>query len=122
MPDVLTEYHELEERILITMREGRGEMHCETLMLDVHGFQRRWNQPYANVCNTRPAPTSWREIPAVPQSAFKRATLSCVPRPLIGKTFLTSGTTGEKRGQHYFHNTRLYDKAVRHGWGRLGLA
>lgn len=120
MTHVETEYRELESQILAAMREGWSEARCESLMLEVFAFQRRWNEPYAKFCRTRPEPTTWREIPAVPQSAFKTAHLS-VARERVTKTFLTSGTTGEARGAHHFLDTRLYEQAVLHGWNLLGL-
>lgn len=52
----------------------------------------------------------------MPQSAFKRAQLSCVPAERIGKTFRTSGTTGETRGEHHFAGTDLYEAALLAGW------
>jgi len=121
MNDVLPEYHALEERILAAMREEWDEAECDALWLEVFAFQTRWNEPYARFCATRPAPRTWREIPAVPLAAFKTARLSVVAPELVTKTFLTSGTTGETRGAHHFLDTRLYESAVLYGWARLGL-
>jgi hypothetical protein len=91
------------------------------LALEVHAFQRRWNKPYAAFAATRPAPETWRDIPAVPQSAFKRAALTCIPRKDAPVTFRTSGTTGESRGEHHFFDTALYDAAILRGWRELQL-
>jgi hypothetical protein len=121
MSDVLSEYDHLAARLHAAIGTSLREEEFAALALEVHAFQRRWNGPYARFCATRPEPTSWREIPAAPQSAFKRFTLSCVPREHIGKTFLTSGTTGETRGSHHFRDTRLYEAAVLAGWRLLGL-
>ena len=109
----------METRVLGVLRENLSEEEFDTAALAVCAFQRRWNRPYANFCATQPEPRHWREIPAVPQSAFKRAALSCVPPELVKKTFLTSGTTGETRGRHLFYNTQLYDAALLRGWDRL---
>ncbi|HSI15589.1 MAG TPA: hypothetical protein VK961_26320, partial [Chthoniobacter sp.] len=92
--------------------------------LAAHRFQRLHNAPLANYCDHRSTSldiTDWREIPAVPQSVFKRFRLSVAPPEAVTKTFLTSGTTGETRGQHHFLNTRLYDAAILSGWDRLAL-
>ncbi|MEQ1861675.1 MAG: hypothetical protein ABMA13_17285 [Chthoniobacteraceae bacterium] len=121
MSEVLATYDALAARIHRAFRPDLSDAEFGSLALDIHAFQRRWNEPYARFCATRPAPTHWREIPATPQSAFKRFALSCVPREHIGKTFLTSGTTGETRGAHHFRDTELYDAAVLGGWRRLGL-
>lgn len=118
---MLDEYHQLEAQLLDFVQvEGAGR-DFDALALAVHRFQLRWNQPLANFCATRPEPRDWREIPAVPQSAFKHFTLSVARADLVGKTFHTSGTTGEGFGRHHFVSTRLYDEAARAGWQRLGL-
>ncbi|MGB8168346.1 MAG: hypothetical protein WCF18_12685 [Chthoniobacteraceae bacterium] len=116
---MLDEYQRLESALLDFIRTGAGDFGA--LALDVHRFQLRWNQPLANFCATRPEPRDWREIPAVPQSAFKHFTLSVAQPDQIEKTFHTSGTTGEGFGRHLFVSTRLYDESVRAGWLRLGL-
>ena len=103
------------------MRADLREAEFEALALDVHAFQRRWNAPYGRFCATKPQPKSWREIPAAPQGAFKRHRLSVAPPESVGKTFRTSGTTGEGFGEHHFVNTRLYEAAVIAGWQRLDL-
>lgn len=121
MSDVLAEYDRLASLIRAALRQDLGEEEFGALALEVHEFQRRWNEPYARFCATRVKPRTWREIPAAPQSAFKRFTLSCVPREHIGKTFLTSGTTGDSRGAHHFRDTALYEAALLAGWRALGL-
>ena len=115
------EYRELETRILAALRADLREEEFAALALEAHAFQKRWNTPCAKFCATRPPATHWREIPAVPQSAFKSARLSVAPPEEITRTFRTSGTTGETRGEHQFIDTRLYDAAVLRGWERLGL-
>jgi hypothetical protein len=87
----------------------------------VFEFQCRWNAAYRAFATTAPAPQSWREIPSVPQAAFKRSRLSCVPPDLAGIIFRTSGTTGETRGEHLFLDPRLYEAAIVRGWDWLGL-
>lgn len=125
MRDALSAYDELADRITTALRPNLDEETFATLALDIHAYQRRWNEPYARFCSaqssTRREPEHWREIPATPQSAFKRFTLSCVPPEQIGKTFLTSGTTGETRGAHHFRSTALYEAALLAGWRLLGL-
>ena len=106
------EYRELETRILAALRADLGEEEFAALALEAHAFQKRWNPPYANFCATRPAAATWREIPAVPQSAFKTARLSVAPPEETPVTFRTSGTTGEGYGEHHFLDTQLYDAAA----------
>ena len=116
---MLDEYQRLEAALLAFIHNGAGDFGA--LALDVHRFQVRWNRPLANFCATHREPRDWREIPAVPQSAFKRFALSVAPPEGVAKTFYTSGTTGEGFGQHAFVSTRLYEEAVRAGWARLDL-
>lgn len=115
----LAEYQTLEARLLAALRPDLGEAEFGTLALEVHAFQRRWNEPYAAFCAQRPMPRTWREIPPVPTGAFKRARLSVLPAGMATKVFRTSGTTGETRGEHHFVNTRLYDAAALAGWRRI---
>ena len=75
------------------------------------------NEPYQRFCQAMGHPpesvTTWQQIPAVPNQAFK------IPRhPLSAgsTTFLTSGTTGEQRGAHHFPDTDLYDLAALSHW------
>jgi hypothetical protein len=121
MSDVLTEYQALEQRLLAAFGGELNEAQFGELALAVHGFQRCWNLPYRRYADCSEPPRTWQAIPAVPQAAFKRATLTCVPPAIIGRTFLTSGTTGETRGAHHFLNTQLYEAALLGGWDRLGL-
>jgi hypothetical protein len=121
MDDVLTEYRALEGRLWAALDGDLCETEFAELALAVHGFQRCWNVPYRAYAASCAAPQTWRDIPAVPQAAFKRAALTCVPLEKAGKTFRTSGTTGETRGAHHFLNTRLYEAALLGGWDRLGL-
>ena len=116
---VAAAYRELEARILAALREDLREEEFDALALEAHAFQKRWNTPYAKFCATRPPATHWREIPAVPQSAFKTARLSVAPPEEITRTFRTSGTTGEGYGEHHFIDTGLYDAAAVRGWDQL---
>ena len=115
----VSEYRELETRILAALRADLREEEFAALALDAHAFQKRRNTPYANFCATRPPAAHWREIPAVPQSAFKTARLSVAPPTAITRTFRTSGTTGEIRGEHHFIDTEIYDAAMLRGWDLL---
>jgi hypothetical protein len=67
------------------------------------------------------SPENWRQIPCVPQEAFKHADLSSFPAEQTKKTFRTSGTTGEGYGQHHFRTLEVYEAAVREGWRQAGM-
>lgn len=119
MNELPADYEQLVSRVLPAIRDDLSEAEFDARMLEVFAFQQRWNVPYARYCATRPLPMHWSQIPAVPQSIFKRFRLSVAPADATPVTFLTSGTTGETRGAHHFLDTRLYDAAIAHGWARL---
>jgi hypothetical protein len=120
--DPLPEYCAFEGRLLDAMSPELSEEEFNEIALEVHDFQRRWNRPYNAFAATKAPPRTWREIPAVPQSAFKRVTLTCVPLEHVGRTFRTSGTTGERRGEHHFFDTALYEASIVRGWSELQLS
>lgn len=111
----------LEERIAAAIAGGGFDF--GELALEIHRFQRRHNAPYAAYCRAlgQGAPGDWRDIPAAPQSAFKRFAMRAFPEAETTRTFRTSGTTGEGYGSHHFRSLRLYELSLLHGWRRLGL-
>lgn len=115
------EYRDLESRLLDAMNPVLSEAAFSELALEIFAFQCRWNEAYRAFAASSPSPQNWREIPAVPQAAFKRSRLSCVPTDLVKTVFRTSGTTGETRGEHFFLNTHLYEAAIVWGWDWLGV-
>lgn len=98
----------------------------EELALAVFGFQYAHNSGYRAYCDARNSGpdhvAQWQAIPALPCDAFK-----CQPSPFCGKTdsavrcFLTSGTTGETRGHHYFQELVSYQASILAGWRECGL-
>jgi hypothetical protein len=110
-------YEHLAERVTAFMAAPEpGDF--EPLALDIFRFQQAHNEPFANWCAQRgsTSPRSWREIPAVPQSAFKHAALRTFPAAETVKTFRTSGTTGEGYGEHHFRDVSLYEESILRGW------
>jgi hypothetical protein len=91
------------------------------MLLEVHAFQRAANPAYGNFCAGFPAPQSWREVPALPQRIFKEHAVRAFPAAETGRTFRTSGTTGEGYGEHHFRSLRLYEAAATEGWMLAGL-
>ncbi len=56
---------------------------------------------------------SWRDIPAVPITAFKEVTLSCAPAEAAQRVFMTSGTTrGDIKGRHYHPTIAVWDASM----------
>ena len=118
-------YDALECRLLEAIQHGwtAADEPFERAALAVHAFQREWNVPYANYCRALDtgAPRHWRDIPAVPQQAFKRFALRTFPEAETVRTFRTSGTTGEGHGSHHFRSLRLYEASIRAGWRHFAL-
>jgi hypothetical protein len=91
---------------------------------ELHRLHFDHNAPYRAFCQSSGVPGNlddWRQIPGVPQDAFKHADLRSFPAGETGKTFHTSGTTGEGFGRHHFRTLAIYETAVREGWRLAGL-
>lgn len=88
-----------------------GEARFDALARATFAFQYQASAPFRAFCDRRrrtPATVaSWRDVPAVPTTAFKTLDLACAPPE---KVFLTSGTTqgGERRGRHLVPRLDLY--------------
>jgi hypothetical protein len=84
------------------------EADFNALALELYSLQFTHNPAYRRFCAARSAsPASvrfWRDIPAIPSSAFKELELSCLPAPERTVVFHSSGTT-EHRPSRHFHNT-----------------
>lgn len=123
MPGMEEDHASLQGKILHWIRGGRpSDFGIMATML--HAFQFRNNTPYRLFCEQGGVGEhvdSWREIPGVPQEAFKHAELRAFPAEQTVKTFRTSGTTGEGFGRHHFRSLEPYETAVREGWRRAGM-
>jgi hypothetical protein len=103
---------------------GEGDGSFGDLLLRLHAYQFCNNAPYRAFCQSVGVGESlvnWRQIPCVPQEAFKHADLRSFPAEETIKTFRTSGTTGEGYGQHHFRTLEVYEAAVREGWRQAGM-
>ena len=102
------------ERVLNFIREPQ-QQEFDRLALEVFAFQYERNGTYQRFCDRRgitpDTVSSWKEIPAVPTSAFKLLNLSCATPEQV---FLTSGTSqsSEKRGRHGFPWLEVYDTSL----------
>ena len=79
-------------------------------------YQYKNNGPYQNYCRqkgkTLRSVKSWRDVPAVPISAFKELTLSCEAPEKAEEVFMTSGTTKGIKGKHYHPTLAVYDRSM----------
>jgi len=122
-------YETLEARLLEAIARPPGEWKMgdeefNRLALSIYRFQRENNAPYAAYCNFAKTPRDiehWRDIPAVPTSAFRHAELRAFGAAETVAVFHTSGTTGEGFGRHFFRSLRLYDASILAAWTALRI-
>jgi hypothetical protein len=89
-------------------------------------YQLERNEPYRRFAAARGVtsagqPRTWHDIPAVPASAFKDATLTTFDPLEAELVFHTSGTTAATAGTHYIERAALYDAALLAGFDRFML-
>ena len=119
---------ELESRVAAYLRDslsgGFHERNFRDLACSIHEFQCEHNAPYARYCaalGTTGRVEDWREIPAVPQQAFKHAALRAFPSLKRPRRFTPAAPTGEGPGLHHFRSLSLYEASLRAGWEFAGL-
>ncbi len=106
---------------------GCDDAHFGELALATYAYQIERNRPYAAYAasfgfDAAHSPKTWREIPAVPSSAFKDATLATFDVSHAEAIFHTSGTTEQRAGRHYLERVALYDASLLAGFDRFMLA
>jgi len=107
----------------------RGGPGCDDAGFDAHAralfvHQLERNEPYARYAEScgftlARQPRTWREIPAVPSSAFKDATLATFDVARAELEFHTSGTTTDRVGKHFVERAELYDASLAAGFDRF---
>lgn len=106
--------------------EGCDETQFDALARALFAHQIERNEPYRRFAATlgyddaRP-PATWRDIPAVPSSAFKDAILATFDPLQAELVFHTSGTTAAASGKHYIERAALYDASLLAGFDRFML-
>ena len=99
------------------IQEQTSESEFDELATAIFAFQFERNAVYRAYCQqqkrTPQTVQHWKDIPAVPASAFKEFALTCFPIEQAVAEFHTSGTTTEKSGKHFFRTLALYDAAIR---------
>ncbi|WP_448203896.1 LuxE/PaaK family acyltransferase [Azospirillum sp. sgz302134] len=96
--------------------DGASEDDFNRLALAVFAHQFEHNLPYRRFATQRGKTVrtvrSWREIPAVPISAFKDLALTCRPPEECERVFMTSGTTRGVRGKSHHPTLAVYDRSM----------
>src|SRR5260221_14696802 len=111
----------LVKEILSFLVQPRPER-FEELAIRVFEVQRKKNRPYDLYCRALGVSTSsWKEIPGLPQQAFKLSEVRSFPADETRFEFRTSGTTGEGYGRHFLPSLDLYRTAVIRGWDHARL-
>jgi hypothetical protein len=111
---------DLQERVLALMARGvaqpTADEEFDRLAREVFAFQYERCGPYRAYCErlklTPQTVAHWKQIPAVPTSAFKDFALTCFPVADALAEFHTSGTTAEKAGKHYLRTLEMYEAAI----------
>lgn len=92
------------------------EAEFEAMALKVFAWQFRHNEPYKRFAlqrgRTPLTVKRWRDIPAVPITAFKDLTLSCTPPEQATHVFMTSGTTQGVRGRSYHPTLDVWKRSM----------
>jgi len=120
--------NQLEEKILTLIRaQALGDQEFNAVALEIFKHQYQFNLPYRNYCEALgKSPEKlirWQEIPTVSTDAFKlhRHPLTTFPAESASQTFLTSGTTQDIKGRHFFPSLSLYEASILSAWKSLNL-
>ncbi len=111
---------ELERAVLAWIAEGvdapRDDARFESLALALFRLQYAGGAAYRRLCaafGVAPEQVrSWRQIPMVPAGAFKEARLAIFPPEATLRTFRTSGSSTELRGELALDTLALYDASL----------
>ena len=113
----VTEAQIIEALLGFIDRGDATEAAFEEMALAVFAYQFANNQPYRRFAIQRGRTTltvrHWRDIPAVPITAFKDLTLSCTLPEQAQAVFMTSGTTqGGIRGKSHHPTLAVWDRSM----------
>jgi hypothetical protein len=88
----------------------------ERLALELFAYQHEHNPAYRRLVRAygvdAESVRSWRAIPAVPTGAFKEARLAVFAPDREVRTFRTSGSTAEKRGELHLDRLEIYEASL----------
>jgi hypothetical protein len=113
------EMQELVDRLLAFLaQDGCSDAEFDAMAAAVFAFQYEHDAALRRFCQRRGVTarrvTRWHDIPPVPISAFKDATLSCLPPAECERVFRTSGTTrGNVHGSNHHPTIAVWDCSMR---------
>lgn len=110
----------LDQKILSVIERGvetpLSDKEFNSLAMEIFHHQFNRNKPFQKYClQIKKTPynvTQWSNIPFVPVSAFKEASICSFPPDKARKIFYTSGTTLKKAGRLYLENLALYERSA----------
>ena len=114
----------LVERLLAFLaQDGCTDAEFDALAAALFAFQFEHDAAYRRFCQRRGMTprrvAGWRDIPPVAISAFKDATLSCVPPAECERVFMTSGTTrGDVKGRNHHPTLAVWDRSMRRNFAQ----
>jgi len=119
----VTEAQIIDHLLAFIAADGASDDDFNTMALALFAYQFENNQPYRRFCQQRERTVrtikSWRDIPAVPISAFKDITLSCCAPGEAERIFMTSGTTKNgMRGKSHHPTLTIYDASMIKNFGQ----
>lgn len=111
----MSDRESLRARILAAIDQGDALASAtrDSLLAELRAHQARHVAPYARLVSTR------GENAALPTDVFRYARVAAHPPSEDVRVFRTSGTTSGARGQHFFRELELYDRAARSWAARL---
>jgi len=119
----VTEAQIIDHLLAFIAADSASDDDFNTMALALFAYQFENNQPYRRFCQQRERTIrtikSWRDIPAVPISAFKDITLSCCAPGEAERIFMTSGTTKDgMRGKSHHPTLTIYDASMIKNFGQ----
>lgn len=108
-------------------QESCTDEQFDAVAAELFAFQVANDEPYRRFAQRRGITprrvTGWRDIPPVPISAFKDATLSCIAPAECERVFMTSGTTrGDVKGRNHHPTIAVWDLSMRSNFERHFMA
>ena len=116
------------DRLLgLLAQDGCSDAAFDAMAVELFALQYGNDEPYRRFCQRRGITprrvAGWRDIPPVPISAFKDATLSCIPAADCERVFMTSGTTrGDVKGRNHHPTIAVWDRSMQRNFARHVMA
>ena len=113
----------IDRLLAFVAQDGCTDAEFDALARELFALQYEHDEPYRRFCQRRGITprrvNGWKDIPPVPISAFKDATLSCVAPEACERIFMTSGTTrGDVKGRNHHPTIAVWDQSMQRNFER----